>query len=223
MKKIVLAGNAISADIINAYLKQDSRYNVLAATVDDEYVEAGSVEGLPSVGLSRLKDSFPATDVSIIMAMGYGNLNQVRESMYHRLKEMGYTIETYIHPDAKVYSEHPVGEGSVILPNAVIEPHVRVGNNCAVWCNVTLAHHCIVEPNCWVASGAVVSGQATIKRNCFIGVNATIVNKVVVAEYNIIGGGALITKDTKPSTVHLARSGEEIRYSSQDYVKYIGV
>jgi UDP-3-O-[3-hydroxymyristoyl] glucosamine N-acyltransferase len=143
--------------------------------------------------------------------------------MFLRLKEMGYHIETYIHPDARIYTEHPIGDGCVILPSAVIEPHVRLGANTMVWCNVTLAHHSYVADHCWVASGAVISGHAGIQRNSFIGVNATIVNEVVISEYNIIGGGALITKTTRPSTVHLARSGEEVRFSSHDYAKYFGV
>jgi sugar O-acyltransferase (sialic acid O-acetyltransferase NeuD family) len=223
MKKIVLAGNAITADILNCYLAQDDRYQVIGLAVDDEFVLQGSIQSLDSIALSQLKNTYAHQECAIIMAMGYNDINRSRESMFHRLKEMGYRIETYVHPDAKVYTQHPLGEGCVILPSAVIEPHVRLGANSMVWANTTLAHHSWVAENCWIASGAVISGQAEVGRNTFIGVNATIVNKVVVAEYSIIGAGALITKNTKASSVHLARSGEELRYSSQDYVKYFGV
>jgi sugar O-acyltransferase (sialic acid O-acetyltransferase NeuD family) len=223
MKKIILAGNATTADILWGYLKQDERYQVIALTVDDEYLESGGIKGLDTIGLSRLQEVHKIADCSIIMAMGYNDLNRSRESMFHRLKEMGYHIETYVHPDAKVYTQHTLGEGCVVLPSAVIEPHVHVGANSMIWVNVSLAHHSSIAENCWVASGAVISGQAKVERNTFIGVNATIVNEVVVNEYCIVGAGALITKNTKPSSVHLARSGEELRYSSQDYAKYFGV
>lgn len=223
MKKVLLAGNAITADILYSYLKQDARYEVIGITVDEEYVDSGNIKGIDSVGVSQLATVFPPDDVSIIMAMGYNDLNRVRESMFFRLIDMGYTIETYVHPDARVYSEQPLGQGCVILPNAIIEPHVRVGDNTMVWCNVTLAHHSRVADNCWVASGAVISGQANISRNSFVGVNATIVNEVTVGEFNIIGAAAMISKDTKSSTVHLARSAEPFRYSSDDYIKFFGV
>jgi carbonic anhydrase/acetyltransferase-like protein (isoleucine patch superfamily) len=88
---------------------------------------------------------------------------------------------------------------------------------------VTLAHHSSIAEHCWIAAGTVISGQASVLRNSFIGVNATVVNEVTVGEYNIVGAGALITKDTKPHTVHLARSAEPFRYSSDDYVKYFGI
>jgi sugar O-acyltransferase (sialic acid O-acetyltransferase NeuD family) len=223
MKKIVLAGNAITADILNSYLTQDERYQVIGLTVDDEFIPQGGIQGLDSIALSQLGKVYDHQDCAVIMAMGYNDINRSRESMFFRIKEMGFHIETYVHPDAKVYTQLPLGEGCVILPSAVIEPHVRVGANSMIWANTTLAHHSSVAENCWIASGAVISGQAEVGRNTFIGVNATIVNKIVVGEYGIIGAGALITKNTKASSVHLARSGEELRYSSQDYVKYFGI
>ena len=223
MKKIVLAGNSVTAEILYAYLKRDARYEVVATTVDDEFVSAGSLNDVKRVPLSRLTSEYPPEDVSIIMAMGYNDLNRSRASLFGRLRGQGYAMETFVHPDAQVYSELAIGEGSIVLPGAVVEPHARVGENTMIWCNATLAHHCRVEDNCWIASGAVISGQAVIGRNAFVGVNATVVNKIVVGELNVIGAGALITKDTKANSVHLASSAEEWRYSADDYVKFFGV
>lgn len=223
MTKIILAGNAITAGILYFYLRGDSRYEVIGLTVDDEFLPLGGIDGLKAVGLSEVATAFPPEQCQVIMAAGYNDLNRVRESLFSRLKNMGYAIETYVHPDARVYTGFPLGEGSVVLPGAVIEPYVRIGANTMVWCNVTLAHHCNLAENCWIAAGTVVSGQATVLRNSFIGVNATIVNEVTVGEYNIVGACALISKDTKSHAVHLARSAEPFRYSSEDYVKFFGV
>ena len=223
MIKLVLAGNAITAEILHAYLKNDRRYEVVGATVDDEFLAQGTLTGLESVGLSRLRETFPPDSYRILMAVGYNDLNRVRESLFLRLKNMGYAIETYVHPDARVYSRHPLGEGCVVLPSAVIEPHAQVGSNTMVWCNVTLAHHSQVDDNCWIAAGAVISGQARVSRNTFVGVKATVVNEVTVGDYNVIGAAALISKNTKSHTVHLARSAEPFRYSSDDYVKFFGI
>jgi len=223
VKNIVLAGNAIAAEILFAYLKQDSRYEVVASTVDDTYVSKNRIAGLPSIALSSIVDAFPPGEVSVVMAVGYDNLNRSRAALLKKLRQLGYGIETYIHADAKVFTDHPVGEGSVILPGAVVEPGAQIGANTVIWCNATLAHHCSIGDHCWIASGAVISGQARVSANTFVGVNATIVNDITVGEFNVVGGGALITKDTKPHAVHLARSAEEWRYSSEDYVKYFGV
>lgn len=223
MKKVILAGNAITASILFSYLREDPRYQVVGVTVDDEFLSQGGIEDLTAVGLSKVSQAFPPATCQVIMAAGYNDLNRTRESLFTRLKAAGYQIETYVHPDAHVYSTHPLGEGSVVLPGAVIEPHAQIGRNTMVWCNVTLAHHSHVAENCWIAAGTVISGQAKVLRNSFVGVNATIVNEVTVGEYNIVGANALISKDTKSNSVNLARSAEPFRYSAEDYVKFFGV
>jgi sugar O-acyltransferase (sialic acid O-acetyltransferase NeuD family) len=223
VKKVVLAGNATTAEILCAYLRDDPRYEVAGLTVDDAFAGQGGVDGYRTVGLSSLAKGFPASTHGVIMAMGYDDLNRARAAMFDRLASMGYAIETYFHPDARIHTTHPVGEGSVVLPGAVIEPHARVGRNTMVWSNVTLAHHSNVGDHCWVAAGTVVSGQATVSHHSFLGVNSAIVNGVSVGEFNIVGAGAMISRSTKPYTVHLARSAEPFRYSSEDYVKHFGV
>lgn len=223
MKKIILAGNAVTAEILNSYLLQDMRYEVVGVTVDTEFLAQGSLTEYRAVDLSEVKNTFSPDTHRVIMAMGYNDLNRTREDFFFRLKALGYGIEVYIHPDAKVYTDEPFGEGSVVLPGAVIEPCARVGANTMVWSNVTMAHHSSVGDHCWIAAGSVVSGQAKVLRNTFLGVNSTVVNAITIGEFNVIGAGAMISRDTKPSSVHLARSAEPFRFSSEDYVKHFGI
>lgn len=223
MKKILIAGNAITAEIICAYLSRDARYQVVGLAVDDAYASQGGVEGYTTVGLSEAVRAFPPDTHSVIMAMGYNDLNRTREAMFTQLKALGYNVETYIHPDAGVYTNRPLGEGCVVLPGAVIEPNAQIGANTMVWSNVTVAHHSSVGDHCWLGAGTVISGQAKVLHNTFLGVNCTVVNDVTVGEFNIIGAAAMVSRSTAPSSVHLARSAEPFRYSSQDYVKHFGI
>lgn len=223
MIRVLLAGNAVTAEILLSYLQRDTRYEVVGCTVDDEFVGTGSVSGVRAVGLSQVIKLYPPANHRVIMAAGYGDLNRARAGLFNRLKSLGYVIETYIHPDARVISDEAIGDGSIVLPGAVIEPHVRVGANTMIWANVTLSHHCSVADHCWIAAGSVVSGQARVLNNSFLGVNSTVVNAVTVEEYNIVGAGALITRNTKRGSVHIARSAELVRFSSDDYVKHFGI
>jgi sugar O-acyltransferase (sialic acid O-acetyltransferase NeuD family) len=223
MKRIILAGNAVTANILSGYLACDSRYEVTSMVADSVFLSSPSSSTGNTVAMSEVATRFSPSKHSVIMAVGYSKLNRTRETLFSRLKNLGYHIETYVHPDARVYTQHALGEGCVVLPGAVIEPHAQVASNTMVWCNVTLAHHSVVAENCWIASGAVVSGQTLVGRNTFVGVNATIVNDVKVGEYNLIGAGALISKCTKPNTVHLARSAEVLRYSAEEYDEHFGI
>lgn len=220
MKTVILAGNAVTAHIMLDYLTGDPRYTVIAAVVDDEFIHNGANLGIECAGIGEICHRCDPSNHSVLMAAGYGDLNRARQSLFERIKKLGYVMETYIHPDARVYTSYPLGEGSVVLPGAVIEPNARVGANTFVWCNATIAHDSIVADHCWIASGAVIAGKVSVGRNTFVGVNATIVDQITVGEFNIIGGGAMISKSTKPNTVHLARSAEVFRYGADDYVKF---
>lgn len=222
-QRVILAGNAVTASILSDYIGSDARYELVATVVSDEYVGKSLVQGAADCSVSEIEGRFSSNGVSVIMAMGYNDLNRNRERMLATLKSKGFRIETYVHPEAKIFSRNFLGEGCVILPGAIIEPHAKVGANSMIWCNTTLAHHSEVRENCWIASGAVISGQAVVGRNTFLGVNATVVNRVCVGEYNIIGAAALVTKDTKPQTVHLSRSAEPLRYTAEEYSKFVGM
>lgn len=223
MKNVVLAGNGITAEILHAYLMQDERYKIVGVVADDEFVENDTFMGLPCVKLSQIEQRFDSGKVVVIIAMGYHDLNRSRQQMFCKIKSTGYKVETYLHQDAKIHTSKLIGEGSIVLPGAVLEPYCSVGSNSMIWCNTTVAHHSSVGDNCWLASGCVVSGSAKVRDNAFIGVNSTIVNEVEVSELNIVGANALISKCTKPNTVHLSRSGEQFRYSAEDYIKFFGV
>jgi sugar O-acyltransferase (sialic acid O-acetyltransferase NeuD family) len=221
MQKIVIAGNTLSAEILLSYLRQDSRYQVVAFTVDRSFVTNSTLRDLPVVPIDELSSRYsPKENVRILMGIGYSDLNRVRQKLFLNLKELGYAFETYIHPTAHIFNDGVIGEGSVILANTVVEPYSTIGANSVVWANCTVGHHSSVGDNCWVASGTVIAGEAKVKNNSFLGVNVTIANKVIVEELNVIGGSTFISKDTKANEVWLSRQGEKHRFDAENYSKF---
>jgi sugar O-acyltransferase (sialic acid O-acetyltransferase NeuD family) len=220
VQKIIIIGNSIAADILYGYLHSDERYEVICFAVDGEYVVEKSKFGLDVLDIKLLKNSYNCEEHKVILGMGYNNVNKNREATYKRIKNLGYELETYIHPSAIVHKDVSIGEGSMVLSNSVVEPYAKIGVNSFIWCNCTIAHHSEVKSHCWIASNTVLSGEAKIKDFSFVGVNCTIVNKVTVESLNIIGAGSLITKNTKPKEVFLTRNAEKHRFDSINYAKF---
>lgn len=204
---------------MNAYLNSDARYEVVGFSVNQQFIKEPLLFGKPVVALERLPDFFSSSEVSLLMAVGYGDLNRNRQKIYESVKGMGYTIETYIHPDAKVYTES-VGEGSIIMPNAFVDVFCEIGVNAVIWGNCSLAHHAKVGNHCWLATGCVLSGSAELGDNSFVGVGATIVNQVKVGTHNVIGAGSLIVKHTGNHEVYISRQTEKFRLNAEDYLKF---
>jgi len=220
MQKIILIGNEIFADILYGYLKYDSRYKVVAFSVDSDYIKEEEKFNLPVIDLNKLKDLYPASEHNVVMAVGYKKINQVRSDLFDRAKKMGYEIQTYIHPQSFIFNDDMIGEGSVILSGTTIEPYVKIGENSVIWANCVVGHHSQIENHCWVASGTVLAGQTKIGNNCFLGVNATVSNQVTLGEFNIIGSNCAVHKNTQNNEVYLSHQGEKHRFSATDYDQF---
>lgn len=220
---IILVGNSVTAEIFYSYLRMDPRYRVVGTAVDRVFLATSRVPKVPGFALDELAGRVDRTTTQVVLAAGYRNLNRIREQLFERVRTMGFSVLSYVHPEARYHAEEPPGEGSVVLAQAMVEPGARVGRNAVVWANAVVAHHAVVGDHCWIASGAVLSGEAEIGPRSFIGVNATVVNRVRVGELNFVGAGALITRCTKPNTVHLARSAETLRYTAEEYEKHFGL
>jgi sugar O-acyltransferase (sialic acid O-acetyltransferase NeuD family) len=219
-KKIIIIGNSLSAEILHGYIKRDNRYKIIAFSVEADHIKEKNFCGLEVVDFDQLK-RYNTSDHKIVLAVGYSEQNKVRQKLFERVKQMGFEAETYIHPDARVYNNEKIGEGSVILANSVIEPCSTIGANTVVWANCTIGHHSIIGDNIWIASGTVVAGEAAVGDNSFIGVNCTISNKVKVGSFNIVGANTCIQKCTKDNEVYLSRSGEIHRFNAADYSKFL--
>jgi sugar O-acyltransferase (sialic acid O-acetyltransferase NeuD family) len=219
-KEIYIVGNTNAAQILFGFLKDDSRYHVIGFAVHQEFIHSAELFNLPVVNFESLIDYKKSKDFELIMGIGYSSLNSIRENIFFELLNLGFSIETYIHPTAFVSSQASIGKGCVILPNAVIEPFSEVDDNTYICSNSTIAHHSRLGRHVWVASNSVISGEAIIEDNTFIGVGTTVVNKVIVGKGNILGAGSLILKNTKPDEVYLSRNSEKHRFSATDYSTY---
>ena len=76
MSKVVIFGNAEIASLAHFYFKNDSDHQIVAFTVDDEFVKEDTLEGLPVVPFSDINNKFPAREYSMHVALSYQKLNK---------------------------------------------------------------------------------------------------------------------------------------------------
>lgn len=69
MKKIVLFGNGKIAEVAYYYITNDSPYEIVAFTVDAEYIQDDKMLGLPLIPFDRIEDQFPPKDFGMLVAL----------------------------------------------------------------------------------------------------------------------------------------------------------
>lgn len=213
-KPLIIFGTGDIAELAHSYFTNDSPYDVIAFTVDGEYMSEDSFCGLPVVAFEALPEAFPAQSHAIFVAIGYSGLNQHRKDKYLAVKEMGYEIASYVSSRASVLNEGRIGENCFILEDNTIQPFVKIGNNVVMWSGNHIGHHSTIHDHCFLTSHVVVSGGCTLHEQCFVGVNATLRDRVTLGARCLVGAGALILTDAEPEGAYVVKGTERARVPS---------
>jgi len=214
MKPVVVFGTGDFARMARIYLDADSPREVAAFTVDERYVDAPTLDGLPVVAFGQLPETHPPEQYVLFVAIGFSRVNQARAEVYARCKQLGYELISYVSSKAIVWDELVIGDNSFVFEANVIQPNVRIGNDVILWSGNHIGHDATIGDHCFLASHVVVSGNVTIGDYCFLGVNATLRDAITVAPRCVIGAGALIMKDTEEGAVLAVRGTEPIERKS---------
>jgi sugar O-acyltransferase (sialic acid O-acetyltransferase NeuD family) len=203
MSKLVIFGVGDCGRLAHYYFVRDSQHEVVAFSVDKEYVKEPTFLGLPVVSFEDIQEAYPPTEFKMFIAVGYAEMNQVRAAKYSRAKEIGYELVSYVSSRCTFLTDTPVGDNCFILEDNTIQPFVKIGNNVTLWSGNHIGHDSIIEDHCFLTSQVVVSGRVRIGPYCFIGVNVTLRDAITIAPRTLLGAGAIIMKDTIERGVYL--------------------
>jgi sugar O-acyltransferase (sialic acid O-acetyltransferase NeuD family) len=200
MKKLIIYGSGLIAEVAAFYFRTDTDYRIEAFANAAEFITDTTFDGKPVVPFEELEASFSPSDHEIFIALGYKNTNQVRQSRYLEARARGYTCATYLSSRA-TYFGTPVGDNCFILENNVIQPFVRIGNNVTLWSGNHIGHHSVIRDHCFISSHVVVSGACDIGENCFLGVNATLRDNLTLGRFVVVASGAVVMKNCEERTL----------------------
>ena len=210
MKKLIIYGTGLIAEVTEFYFKTDTDYQVSAFTNAAEFIDQEQFNGKPLVQFEKLENVYSPAEYDIFIALGYAKTNQVREQRYKEAKEKGYSCATYISSRATYYNT-PVGDNCFIFENNVIQPFVTIGNNVTIWSGNHIGHHSRIKDHCFISSHVVISGSCCIEENCFLGVNSTFRDNITIGKFTVIASGAVVMKDCKERSL--------VRPSRSDYTQ----
>lgn len=213
-RKLVIFGARQIAEVCAFYFDRDSDYEVVAFTVDGQFLEEATFAGRPVVASEEIAGTCAPGTHDMFVALGYGQMNQLRAEKYRAAKAMGYHLAQYVSSKAMTWPGLSLGDNSFIMEANVVQPFASIGSDTFLWSGNHVGHHSRIGDHCFVASHVVVSGNVAIGDHCFIGVNVTLRDGITVAPRCLIGAGALLTHDTKPDEVYAAAATAASRVPS---------
>lgn len=207
-KQVVIVGSGETGLIAYEYFQFDSEYEVVAFSVNEQYITNRTINDLPVVPLENLEQYYNPNEYEVYVAISSSKLNRNRTKVYQDVKSKGYRCATYVSSKAFVWKNVEIGENCFIFEDNTLQPFVKIGNNVTLWSGNHIGHNTIIYDNCFISSHCVISGFCEIGENSFLGVNCTIENNTKIARDNFIGAGALIQKDTNEKDFYQLKQTE---------------
>jgi sugar O-acyltransferase (sialic acid O-acetyltransferase NeuD family) len=207
-KKLIIIGSGETGLIAYEYFQFDSEYEVIAFSVNSQYISESIINELPVIPFETLEQVYGPNEYEVYVAISSGKLNRNRTKVYTEAKLKGYKCASYISSKAFVWRNVEIGENCFIFENNTLQPFVKIENNVTLWSGNHIGHNTVIKDNCFISSHCVISGFCEIGENSFLGVNCTIENNTKIAKDNFIGAGALIQKDTNEKDFYQLKQTE---------------
>lgn len=155
--------------------------------LDDNAVS--NVDGTPIVGkindLEKLYGQYKQLVVTI------GN-NILREQIYQQSEKLGYTFPNVIAASAYISPYAKLGNGIIILNNAVVQNGASIGSGTILNSGVEAHHDSTIGNNCLVYTNSVVRSLAKVGDRALIGSTVTISTRAIVQCGTVIGDGSVV-------------------------------
>ena len=137
--------------------------------------------------LAKLKLNY---DYALI-TIGQIKTPAIRIRLLDYAKSLGFKLPAIISPRAYVSKHARIGNGTIIMHDALINAGVIVGDNCIINTKSLIEHDAVIENNCHISTGAIINGGAIIKQGSFVGSNAATKESIKTNEKDFIKAGSL--------------------------------
>jgi sugar O-acyltransferase (sialic acid O-acetyltransferase NeuD family) len=218
-KDLILFGIGKIAEVVYYYAKEECGFNVVAFCVDAPFKNSETFSGLPVISFDEIADNYPPDRNDMFIAIGYHDLNKLRETKCNEAIAKGYRLVSIISPQSRLPLNVSVGWNCFIMPPALVHPCVEIKNDVFIFSGAMVAHHSVIEDHCWLTSSCNISGNVRLGANTFVAVNATIGHSVIIGQKCFLGANTLVTKNLEDEKVVIAESSKPIRLNSSQFLK----
>ena len=137
-----------------------------------------------------------------IITVGFIKNPSIRVRIYNKVKEAGGKLATIVASTSHVSRYATLGEGTVVMHQAVVNAGAQVGANCIINTFSNIEHDAVIGDQCHISTGAMVNGDCKIGERVFIGSQSVLANGITVEEDIIVGAGSVARKSISEKGVY---------------------
>ena len=200
MKKVIIIGASghgkVVADIV------EKAGNTVRGFLDDN--ASGESFGYPILGQVCDYNNY-VSECEFVIAIGD---NQVRENIANKLIKAN--LFTAIHPTVCMAKDVIIGQGTVVMANAVINSTAKIGCNCIINTGAIVEHDNIIGDYAHLSPKVALGGTVSVGKSTHIGIGATVINNITISDNCIIGAGAVVVNDIRQTGTYVGVPAKKI-------------
>ena len=202
MNDILIIGGGGHAKVLSSLLKKHNDWNPIGYTDPDDngpllsLPYLGTDENIPSLILERTL-KYAATGIGLLGSTEH------RVGVINGVQSMGLSFPAISSPQSIVNEDVEIGDGSIVMDGAVIQPGVRIGSHSIINTGAIVDHDCIIGDHVHIAPGVTLSGEVGLSNHILVGAGASIIQGTKVTSHVIIGGGAVVISDIESSGTYV--------------------
>lgn len=201
--KILIYGGGGHAKMCIDILQLKKDYEIIGI-VDSKLAIGSSVAGVEVLGRdddATLLKLFNQGVRFAVNGVGATASLEPRNTIYSRLKSLGFYFPNIIHPSAIVESSVRLGEGNQIMMGACVGSAVVIKNNCIINSGSIISHDSFLNDNCHIAPGAILAGGVTVGSAAIVGMGVTVFMRVKIGDSAVLNNGVSVFSDVQSNVL----------------------
>jgi sugar O-acyltransferase (sialic acid O-acetyltransferase NeuD family) len=166
------------------------------AGVLDDNPHSGGLPGIPLLGPLALAAALRRQGLEAAHVALGDNLR--RQALGEWLNGLGYALPVVRHPSAVVAGTARTGEGSALLPRAVLGAAAEVGRHVILNTGCIVEHDSRIADAVHVGPGAVLGGGVCVGTAALVGLGAALRPGITVGAGAVVGVGAAVVGEVAP-------------------------
>ena len=193
MKNIILIGGGGHCKSVIDVIEQEGRFKIVGI-VDKPELLGSNVLGYSVIGSDFDLDSLAKKYQYAIITVGQIKSPALRIKLFNMAINAGFKLPKIISPRSYVSQHSSIGNGVVVMHNAIVNASASIGDNCIINSKALIEHDVVIKNHCHISTGSIVNGGALIKNRVFFGSNSTTREGVIIESDLVFGAGSLILK-----------------------------
>ncbi len=195
MQKLIIMGGGGHSRVLIGLIKLSGRFEIIGI-LDPQNELDSQAEGISVLGSDDLLPELYSKGITnACIAIGSIKENSKRKILYEKVKRLGFSVPSLVHPGAIISENVKLSEGIQIMAGAIIQTGTTIGENTIINTGAIIDHDCKIGRHVHICPGVVVSGGITVDDDSFIGAGSTIIQGIKIGKGVTVAAGSVVVKD----------------------------